>query len=65
MLNKLRSKKGFTLIELLVVLVIIGIALGLVMVQLMPDRRAQLREESERLALLLENAGMEARAVRV
>lgn len=54
--------RGFTLIELLVVLVIIGIALGLVMVQLMPDRRAQLREESERLALLLENAGMEARA---
>ncbi len=38
-----------------------GIALGMVAVQLMPDDRAILREESQRLALLLENAGMEAR----
>jgi len=53
---------GFTLIELLVVLVIISIALGMVMVQLMPDNRAILREEAQRLALLLENAGMEAQA---
>lgn len=53
---------GFTLIELLVVLVVMGIALGMAVVQLMPDDRAALREEAERLALLLENAGMEARA---
>lgn len=53
---------GFTLIELLVVLVVMGVALGLVMVQLMPDRQAPLREEAARLALLLENAGLEARA---
>ena len=52
---------GFTLIELLVVLVVMGIALGLVAVQLMPDNRAILREEAQRLALLVENAGMEAR----
>ena len=39
-----------------------GVALGMVVVQLMPDDRAVLREESRRLALLLENAGMEARA---
>ena len=39
-----------------------GIAMGLVMVQLMPDKQASLREESGRLALLLENAGLEARA---
>jgi len=45
-----------------VVLVVMGIALGMVMVQLMPDHRAPLREEAARLALLLENAGMEARA---
>jgi general secretion pathway protein H len=53
---------GFTLVELLVVLVVISIALGMVVVQLMPDNRAVLREESQRLALLLENAGMEARS---
>ncbi len=56
------SGSGFTLIELLVVMVVIGVALGMVMVQLMPDQQAPLREESARLALLLENAGMEARA---
>ena len=53
---------GFTLVELLVVLVVIGVALGMTAVQLMPDSRATLREEAQRLALLLENAGMEARA---
>ncbi|MBI3903316.1 MAG: prepilin-type N-terminal cleavage/methylation domain-containing protein [Nitrosomonadales bacterium] len=56
------KNRGFTLIELLVVLVITGIALGVAVVQLMPDDRATLREEAQRLALLLENAGMEARA---
>jgi general secretion pathway protein H len=55
-------QRGFTLIELLVVMVVMGVALGLVMVQLMPDRQAPLREEAARLALLLENAGLEARA---
>lgn len=54
--------RGFTLIELLIVMVVIGVALGLVMVQLLPDQQAPLREESSRLALLLENAGLEARA---
>jgi general secretion pathway protein H len=53
---------GFTLIELLVVLFIIGVVAGLAVVQFMPDDRAVLREEAERLALLLENAGLEARA---
>ena len=56
------GQSGFTLIELLVVMVVMGVALGLVMVQLMPDQRAPLREEAIRLALLLENAGLEARA---
>jgi len=55
-------QRGFTLIELLVVLVVMGVALGLVMVQLMPDHQAPLRDEAARLALLLENAGLEARA---
>ncbi len=57
-----KLQPGFTLIELLVVLVVMGVALGLVMVQLLPDNRAPLREEAGRLALLLENAGMEAHA---
>lgn len=53
---------GFTLVELLVVLVIMGIALGMVTLQLMPDARSELRNEADRLALLLENAGLEARS---
>jgi general secretion pathway protein H len=57
-----KSVSGFTLVELLVVLVIIGIALGMTALQLMPDKRATLRQESQRLALLLENATMEAQA---
>jgi len=57
-----RSQYGFTLIELLVVMVVMGLVLGMATVQLMPDHRAQLREEAGRLALLLENAGLEARA---
>ena len=44
------------------VLVVMGIALGIVVVQLMPDDRTTLREEAARLALLLENAGLEARS---
>lgn len=60
--SPLNHQSGFTLIELLVVLVVMGVALGLVMVQLLPDNRAPLREEAGRLALLLENAGMEAHA---
>jgi general secretion pathway protein H len=57
-----QRSSGFTLIEILVTLVVMGIALGMVMVQLMPDPRSDLRVETERLALLLENAGLEARA---
>ena len=53
---------GFTLIELLVVLIVMGVAMGMVMLQLMPDKNAALREEAGRLSLLLENAGLEARA---
>ena len=58
----LNPESGFTLVELMVVLVIIGITLGMTMLQLMPDNRAVLRQETERLALLLENAALEAQA---
>lgn len=57
-----KTVSGFTLIELLVVLLIVGIALGLVAMTIIPDQRSALREEAQRLALLLENAGLEARA---
>ena len=60
--NPRSSQYGFTLIELLVVLVVIGISLGVVMLQLMPDNRAVLRKEAQRLALLLENAELEAQS---
>jgi general secretion pathway protein H len=53
---------GFTLVELLIVIVIMGIAMGMTVLQLMPDNRAPLRSEAEKLALLLENAGQEAQA---
>ncbi|MFZ0107275.1 MAG: prepilin-type N-terminal cleavage/methylation domain-containing protein [Thiobacillus sp.] len=45
--------RGFTLIELLVVLVIISVGLSVAVVALRPDSRAVVREEGERLALLL------------
>lgn len=62
MSNFWSRQAGFTLVELLVVLVVMGVVLGLAVVQLMPDKDASLRDEGLRLALLLENAGMEARA---
>lgn len=54
--------RGFTLLELLVVMVVMGIALGMVAVQLMPDDISRLRQAADQLALLLENAGLEARS---
>lgn len=43
-------------------LVVIGITLGMTMTQLMPDNRAALHHEADRLALLLENAELQAQA---
>lgn len=56
------KSRGFTLVELLVVLVIMAVVSGMAVVQMMPDDRSRLREEARRLALLLENAALEARA---
>lgn len=55
------KQPGFTLLELLISLVVMSIAISLVIINIMPDERSQLRGEAERLALLLENAGLEAR----
>lgn len=55
------KRRGFTLVEMLVVLMVIGIFVGLVSVITLPDDRATLRLEAERLAQLLDFAAMEAR----
>lgn len=60
--NSYSFQSGFTLLELLVVMVVMGISLGIVIPMLMPDDGTRLREEGARLALLLENAGLEARS---
>lgn len=52
--------KGFTLVEILVVMVIVGITLALIGLNLMPDDERVLRNEAQRLALLLEQARDEA-----
>jgi general secretion pathway protein H len=53
--------RGFTLIELLVVLLIMGLFAGLVSTITLPDDRALLRVEAERLAQLLDLAATKSR----
>ncbi len=55
-----RRAQGFTLLELLVVLVIVGIAMGAVAFNAMPDERQQLHNEAQRIALLMQLARDEA-----
>ena len=55
-----RNERGFTLIEMLVVLMIMGLFLGLVSAITLPDDRAVLRLEAERLSQLLDFAAAEA-----
>ena len=52
--------RGFTLLELLVVMVIVGITLGAVSFNAMPSERQVLRNDAQRIALLLQLARDEA-----
>jgi general secretion pathway protein H len=54
--------RGFTLLEMLVVLVVASIMLSVVTLNLMPSAQTVLREESQRLALLMENGAMASQA---
>ena len=52
--------RGFTLIEILVVVVLIAISATLVSVQLAPNQQRTLRNQADKLAVLLEQARDEA-----
>jgi len=54
------GNKGFTLIEVAVVMLVIVIVLGIVSVNLEPDRDSIVRDEANRLALLLLTAQQES-----
>jgi len=56
--------RGFTLIELLVVLVILGVLSTTVALSVAPDPQRQVKLETQRLALVLEAAMLEAQAGR-
>jgi general secretion pathway protein H len=51
---------GFTLLELLVVLVVMGVMLGMVSMQAIPDKKQSLTSDAQRIALLLQLAREEA-----
>ena len=55
-----RPARGFTLLELLVVLVIVGVMLGLVSMNALPDKKQTLATDARRVALLLQLAREEA-----
>jgi len=50
--------RGFTLLEMLVVLVVASIMLTVATLNLMPSAQTVLRDESQRLAFLMENGAM-------
>ena len=59
-MNAWKAARGFTLVELMVVMVIIGIALGMVSLNIVPAPREELEKEARRIALLLQLARDEA-----
>ncbi|WP_426336081.1 GspH/FimT family pseudopilin [Pseudoduganella sp. R-31] len=58
--GKSERSGGFTLIELLVALVIIGITLGLTVMNVAPSQAQAMQKETQRIALLLQRARDEA-----
>ncbi|MFZ2161142.1 MAG: prepilin-type N-terminal cleavage/methylation domain-containing protein [Sideroxyarcus sp.] len=61
-LNIKNPMRGFTLLEMLVVLVVASIMISVVTLSLMPSAQTVLREESQRLAFLMENGAMASQA---
>lgn len=61
-LNINNLMRGFTLLEMLVALVVASIMLSVATLQLMPTAQSVLREESQRLAFLMENGAMSSQA---
>ena len=59
-MHRTRWQRGFTLIEVAVVMLVIVIVLGLVSVNLEPDRETPVRDEARRFVLLLQTAQQEA-----
>ncbi|PRC92859.1 GspH/FimT family protein [Solimicrobium silvestre] len=55
-----RKAAGFTLLELLVVLVVVGIMLGMVSMNALPNKKQALLGDAKRVALLLQLAREEA-----
>ena len=58
--KRMRRCAGFTLLELVVVVLLLSIMLGLVVVNLSSDDSGELRDEAQRLALLLNAAQQDA-----
>jgi general secretion pathway protein H len=57
-----KPTRGFTLLEMLVVLVVASIMLSVATLSLMPSAQSVLRDESKRLAFLMENGAMASQA---
>jgi general secretion pathway protein H len=55
-----QRSRGFTLIELVVVMLLLAIMAGMIVVNLNPSDPADVRQEAERLALLIQAAQQEA-----